>query len=40
MGTFHEQRVLFEEGRIRPHATARLENDEWGVSVRLEPETD
>ena len=40
METFHEQRVLFEEGRIRLHATAQLECDEWGVSVRLEPETD
>ena len=40
MATFHEQRVLFEEGRIRLHATAQLECDEWGVSVRLEPETD
>ena len=40
METFHEQRVLFEEGRIRLHATALLECDEWGVSVRLEPETD
>ena len=38
--TFHEQRVLFEERRIRLHATAQLECDEWGVSVRLEPETD
>ena len=40
MATFHDQRVLFEEGRIRLHATARLECDAWGVSVRLEPETD
>ena len=40
METFHEQRVLFEEGRIRLHATAQLECDAWGVSVRLEPETD
>ena len=40
METFHEQRVLFEEGRIRLHATAQLECDEWGVSVRLEPEDD
>ena len=40
METFHDQRVLFEEGRIRLHATAQLECDEWGVSVRLEPETD
>ena len=40
METFHEQRVLFEEGRIRLHATAQLECDEWGVSVRLEPESD
>ena len=40
MQTFHEQRVLFEEGRLRLHATAQLECDEWGVSVRLEPETD
>ncbi len=40
METFHEQRVLFEEGRIRLHATAQLECDEWGVSVRLEPESE
>ena len=40
METFHEQRVLFEEGRIRLYATARLECDAWGVSVRLEPESD
>ena len=40
MGTFHDQRVLFEEGRIRLHATAQLECDAWGVRVRLEPETD
>ena len=40
METFHEQRVLFEEGRIRLHASARSECVEWGVSVRLEPETD
>ena len=40
METFHDQRVLFDEGRIRLHATAQLECDEWGVSVRLEPETD
>ena len=40
METFHDQRVLFEEGRIRLHATAQLECDEWGVSVRLEPESD
>ena len=40
METFHEQRVLFEEGRIRLHATAQLVCDEWGVSVRLEHETD
>ena len=40
METFHEQRVLFEEGRIRLHATARLECDAWGVSVRLERESD
>ena len=40
METFHEQRVLFEEGRIRLHATAQLECDAWGVSVRLEPETE
>ena len=39
METFHEQRVLFEEGRTRLHATAQLECDAWGVSVRLEPET-
>jgi hypothetical protein len=38
--TFHDQRVLFEEGRIRLHATAHLECDAWGVSVRLEPETE
>lgn len=40
METFHEQPVLFEEGRIRLHATARLECDEWGVTVRLAPESD
>ena len=40
METFHGHRVLFEEGRIRLHATAQLECDEWGVSVRLEPEND
>ena len=40
METFHEQRVLFEEGRIRLHAAAQLECDAWGVSVRLEPESD
>lgn len=40
METFDDQRVLFEEGRIRLHATAQLECDAWGVSVRLEPETD
>lgn len=40
METFHDQRVLFEEGRIRIHATAQLECDAWGVRVRLEPETD
>ena len=40
MQTFHEQRVLFEEGRVRLHATAQLECDAWGVSVRLEPETE
>ena len=40
METFHERRVLFEEGRIRLHATAQLECDAWGVSVRLEPETE
>ncbi len=40
METFHEQRVLFEEGCVRLHAAAQLECDAWGVSVRLEPETD
>ena len=40
MQTFHQQRVLFEEGRIRLHATAQLECDAWGVSGRLEPETE
>ena len=40
METFHEQRVLFEEARIRLHATAQLECDEWGVTVRLTPESD
>jgi len=40
MQTFHDHRVLFEEGRIRLHATAQLECDAWGVSVRLEPETE
>jgi len=40
MQTFHDHRVLFEEGRIRLHATAQLECDAWGVSVRLQPETE
>ena len=40
METFHEQRVLFEEGYVRLHATAQLECDEWGVRVHLEPEND
>jgi len=40
MQTFHDQRVLFEEGRIRLRATAQLECDAWGVSVRLEPENE
>ena len=37
---FHDKRILFEEGRLRFHAKAVLECDEWGVRVRLEPETD
>jgi hypothetical protein len=40
MSTFHERRILFEEKRLRFHATAILTVDDWGVSVRLEPETD
>ena len=40
MESFHEQRVLFEEGGIRINATAQLECDAWGVSVRLQPEND
>lgn len=39
MATFHQQRVLFEEGRVRFHATATLECDDWGVTVHLVPET-
>ena len=39
MATFHQQRVLFEEGRVKFHATATLECDDWGVTVRLVPET-
>ena len=35
MQTFHDQRLLFEEGRIRLRATAQLECDAWCVSVRL-----
>ena len=38
--TFHEHRVLFEEGRLRFHAKAVLECDDWGATVRLEPEID
>ena len=38
--TFHDKRILFEEGRLRFHAKAVLECDEWGVTVRLEPEID
>lgn len=38
--TFHEQRVLFEEGRIRFHAVAHVTCDAWGVSVRLDVEVD
>ena len=37
---FHDKRVLFEERRLRFHARATLECDAWGVSIRLEPETD
>ena len=37
---FHDRRVLFEERRLRFHARATLDCDAWGVSVRLEPETD
>jgi hypothetical protein len=37
---FHDKRILFEEGRLRFHAKAVLECDEWGVTVRLEPEID
>jgi hypothetical protein len=40
MDTFHEKRVLFQEGDLRFHATAHLEIDEWGVKVYLGPETD
>ena len=40
ISTFHERRILFEEKRLRFHATAILTVDDWGVSVRLEPETD
>ena len=37
---FHDKRILFEEGRLRFHAKAVLECDEWGRTVRLEPEVD
>jgi hypothetical protein len=37
---FHDKRILFEEGRLRFHAKAVLQCDEWGVTVRLEPEID
>ena len=40
LDTFHEKRVLFEEGRIRFHAVAHLTCDAWGVSVRLDVEVD
>lgn len=40
MSTFHEQRVLFEEGRIRIKGQAVLICDEWGVTVNIEPETE
>ena len=40
MKTFHEQRVLFEEGRMRFPATARLDCDEWGVRVHLDLEVE
>jgi hypothetical protein len=40
MKTFHEQRVLFEEGRIRFPATARLDCDEWGAHVHLDLEVE
>ena len=39
METFHDQRVLFEEGRIRVKGQAVLICDEWGVTVNIEPET-
>jgi len=39
MSTFHEQRVLFEEGRIRVKGQAVLVCDDWGVTVNIEPET-
>lgn len=39
MATFHQRRVFFEEGRMRFHAFAALECDDWGVTVRLEPES-
>ena len=40
ISTFHEQRVLFEEGRIRIEGQAVLICDEWGVTVNIEPETE
>ena len=40
MSTFHEQRILFEEKRLRFHAVATLTVDDWGVSVHLEPEAE
>ena len=40
MATFHGQRVLFEERRIRKIAVATLTCDEWGVPIQLDPEDD
>ena len=40
LDTFHEKRVLFEEGRIRFHAVAHVTCDAWGVNVRLDVEVD
>ena len=40
METFHEQRVFFREGPLQFHCTANLECDDWGLTVRIEPEID
>lgn len=40
METFHEQRVFFREGPLQFHCTANLECNDWGLTVRIEPEID